>query len=79
VRIISFFIVVRIRIDERWLASGGSDVIGRTDCHSRIGLASKHALNQRCGFGKSACTCEEGCLKHHVIHIEATFCLETSR
>src|SRR4029077_4861528 len=78
-RIFSFFNVVRLRVNDRWLTFGESDVISWTDCHTQIGLASKHALNERRGFGKSACTREEGCLEHHVIHIEATFCLETSR
>ena len=52
-------------------------------CHQLLSYLDRTdleaALNERRGFGKSACTREEGCLEHHVIHIEAAFCLETSR
>jgi hypothetical protein len=75
VQIITFFIVVRLRVSDGWLTSGGRDIFALAHRHIRFGLASKHALNERRGFGKSACTREEGCLEHHVIHIEATFCL----
>ena len=36
----------------------------------RIGLASKHALNERRGLDELACTSKPRCLEHHVIHIE---------
>ena len=67
------------RFDDWWLVSDRSNVVAQTDSHTGLALAPKHALNERRGFGKSACTREEGCLEHHVIHIEATFCLETAR
>jgi hypothetical protein len=37
----------------------------------RVGLASKHALNEDRGFNKSVCTRKPRCLEHHVIHIES--------
>ena len=37
----------------------------------RIGLASKHALNERRGLDESVCARKPRCLEHHVIHIES--------
>src|ERR1700753_219355 len=69
--IVSSFIAFDRRSADRW--AEGSGVIGWIDC--RVRLASKHALNERCGFRKSICTCESRYSEHHVIHGEAAFCV----
>ena len=43
-----------------------------------IGLAAKHALNERRGFDESVCTRKPRCLEHHVIHIESYLLLGAS-
>src|SRR5271170_7488440 len=57
--------------------NGGSPVSEMINL--RIGLASKHALNERGGFDELVCTRKPRCLEHHVIHIESYPLLETKR
>src|ERR1700720_1857137 len=66
-----------IRINNRWHVSDWSNVIARTDRGGQLGLASKHALNQRRGFDEPIFTREARCLEHHVIHLESYLCSET--
>ena len=44
--------------------------VGALTGNPGIGLAPKHALDQRRCFYEAACTRKPRCLKHHVIHIE---------
>src|SRR5579863_3564789 len=37
----------------------------------RIGVASKHALNELRGLDESVCARKPRCLEHHLIHIES--------
>src|SRR5579863_5323120 len=45
----------------------------------RIGVASKHALNERRGLDESVCARKPRCLEHHVIHIESYLLLSEPR
>jgi hypothetical protein len=60
-----------VHVNDWWHVSDGSNVITQTDCHSRLGLASKHALDERCGFDEPVCPREARCLQHHVIHMKS--------
>ena len=61
-------------VNEKWGASGKSDVTGAAETHVRSGLTSKHALKERRGFGELARAREARGFEHHfriqnIVHV----------
>ena len=60
---LGFIDCLQIPVDGRWPVSETSNF--------RIGLASKHSLNECRSFDKSVCSRKPRRLEHHLIHIES--------
>ena len=53
-------------VNDGWRASGENEVTGAAETHVRRGLASKHTLKERRGFGKPARVREARRFEHHI-------------